>query len=93
MYIDWRKLVYCVPVCHSSILAIDQTLADIGEQVPDFNAHESGRKRSQGILGVTELGCPSMEVMPLQVQEANRRLDQSMVKQAQGSKRNRSRRP
>jgi predicted amidohydrolase len=56
VYIDWRKPVYCVPVCHSSILAIDQALADIAEQVPDFNAHESGRKGSQGILGVTELG-------------------------------------
>ena len=65
VYTDWRKLVYCVPVCHSFILAIDQTLADIAEQVPDFNAHESGRKGSQGILGVTELSCPAMAVMLL----------------------------
>ena len=35
-----------VPVCHLCILAIDQTLADIAEQVSDFNAHESGSKRS-----------------------------------------------
>jgi hypothetical protein len=65
MYIDWRKLVYCVPVCHSYNLAIDQTFADIAEQIPDFNTHESGRKRSQGISGVTELNCPSMAVMSL----------------------------
>ena len=47
VYINWGKLVYCLPVCHSYIRAIDQTLADIGEQVPDFNPHESGRKGSQ----------------------------------------------
>ena len=68
VYIDWRKLVYYGPFCHFCILAIDQTLADIAEQVPDFNAHESGRKRSQGILGVAELGGPSLAVVPLQVQ-------------------------
>jgi len=84
VYIDWRKLVYRGPVYHSYNLAIVQTFADIAEQIPDFNAHESGRKRSQGILGVTELSCPSTAVMSLQVQEAYRCLDQSMVKQAQG---------
>ena len=77
-------MVYGVPVCYFCILAIGQTLADIAEQVSDFNAHEFGRKGGQGILGVTELSCPSMAVVSLQVQEANRRLDQSMVKQAQG---------
>ena len=77
-------MVYGVPGCYFCILAIGQTLADIAEQVPDFNAHEFGRKGGQGILGVTELSCPSMAVVSLQVQEANRRLDQSMVKQAQG---------
>ena len=81
---DWSKLVYGVPVCHFCILAIGQTLADIAEQVSDFNSHEFGRKGGQGILGVTELSCPSMAIMSLQVQEANRRLDQSMVKQAPG---------
>ena len=51
---------------------------------PGFNAHEFGRKGGQGILGVTELSCPSMAVMSLQVQEANRRLDQSMVNKRRG---------
>ena len=65
VYGDWSKLVYGVPVCYFCILAIGQTLADIAEQVSDFNAHEFGRKGGQGILGVTELSCPSMAVVSL----------------------------
>ena len=61
----WSKLVYGVPVCYFCILAIGQTLADVAEQVSDFNAHEFGIKGGQGILGVTELSCPSMAVVSL----------------------------